>query len=147
MDLKQFRENLLIYGTDLYRWPEEIQRAGIAALEQSAELRAALADHEHFEEVLKSRKFEEPGADLAERIISASLNEKEKDRFRHGSFLSSLRAELSLPNAALAAVAILMVTVLLIGFAIGFSNPFGLNSAEQESAHLQEFLYYEGEIL
>lgn len=147
MDLKQFRENLLIYGADLYRWPEEIQRAGMEALGQSAELRAALADHEHFEEVLKSRKFEEPVTDLAERIISASLHQKERERFGHGSFLSSLRAELSMPRPALAAVAVLMVAVLLIGFAIGFSIPLGLNSAEQESAHLQEFLYYEGEIL
>lgn len=147
MDVKQFKENLLIYGADVHQWPEEIRQAGLEALESSPELQTLIAEEEHFERVLKTRKYEEPSSNLEQRIISSSLLRKQKTPFSIGAFIPALLDEFRLPRPALAAISVVMVVVLIIGFAIGFSNPAGSVMTEQEQTNLQEFLYYEGDIL
>ncbi len=147
MDSKKFKENMLVHGADVNQWPEEIRQAGLEALESSPELQALSADQEHFERILKTRKYEEPGVDLAQRIITASLHQKKKSFFSLGSLLSGVLGELRLPKPALTAVYVLMIFVLMIGFGIGFSDPMGSALAEQEQINLQEFLYDEGEVL
>jgi|LGOV01.1.fsa_nt_gb hypothetical protein len=147
MNLKQFKENLLVYGADVHTWPQDIRQTGLKALENSAELRALLADEERFELVLKTRKYEEPSSDLAERIISASQLKTKKVRRSLGGFFSELPWEFSLSKRAVTAVSVSLVLVLIIGFAIGFSNPMGSVSTEQYQTNLQELLYYEGEVL
>ena len=147
MNLRQFKEKLLVYGADVHKWPEGIREAGLKALENSAELRALLADEQRFEQVLKTRKYEEPSNDLAERIISASQPKTKKVQRSLSGFFSELLSEFSLPKPAVTALSVSLVLVLIIGFAIGFSNPTGSVSTEQYQTDLQELLYYEGEAL
>jgi hypothetical protein len=146
MDTRQFRENLLVYGTDIQQWPKEIRKAGLEALKKSSELKALVADHDQFERILKTRKYEEPSSNLAQRIISASLRENAKAQLSTISFFSELLAVFSLPKPAITAVSVLII-VLLIGFAAGFMNPLETVFTDQEQTYIQEFLYYEGDIL
>jgi len=147
MNPKQFKENLLVYGSDVQKWPQDITQAGLKALQTSAELRVLLAHEEHFEQVLKTRKYEEPSSDLAERIILASQAKKKGVRRSLGRFFSELLWEFSLPKPAITAVYVSLIFALIIGFAIGFLNVTESVSTEQYQTNLQEFLYYEGEVL
>ena len=117
------------------------------ALESFPELQALLADEERFERVLETRKYEEPTSDLAERIISVSQPKKKKVRRGLGGLFSELLWEFGLPKPALTAVSVLLICFLMIGFAIGFLDPLWSVSTEQYETNLQEFLYYEGEVL
>jgi hypothetical protein len=145
--LKQFKENLLVYGAHVHEWPEDIRQAGLKALEISSELRALLAEEERFERVLTTRWYEEPSRDLAERIVSASQPKKKKVWPSLVGFFSDLVWEFSLPKPVLTAVSVSLILVLILGFVIGFSNSTGAVSTEQSQPDLQEFLYYEGEVL
>ena len=148
MDKIQFEENLLFYGTDVYQWPEEIRKAGLKALEGSAEIQTLLAEQKDFEKVLALRTYEEPDRNLAQRILSASFQQKEKAPFGLGSFLRGVLTEFHFPQPAVATFSLALLFILVLGFAIGFLNPFassGLNVQEETS--LEAFLYDEGEVL
>jgi hypothetical protein len=147
MNLKQFKENLLAYGADVQKWPEDMRQAGLKAMETSSELRTLLAEEKRLEQVLRARKYEEPSRDLAQRIVSASLSKKRSPRRGLRGFFSELFWEFSIPRPALTAISISVILVLILGFAIGFLNPIGAVSTEQTQTNLQEFLYYEGEVL
>ena len=147
MTPKQFKENLLVYGANVHKWPEDIRLTGLGALETSSELRTLLAEEERFEGVLKTRRYEEPSRDLAERIVSVAQSKNKKVWRRLGGFFSELVWEFSLPKPVLTAVSVSLILVLILGFAIGFSDPIGAVSTEQTQTDLQEFLYYEGEVL
>jgi hypothetical protein len=147
MDMEQFKENLLLYGANVHHWPEEIRQAGLEAIESSSKMQALVAEHEDFERVLRARSYEEPDRNLAQRIISASLQQKQKALLSPGSLISALLNELLLPKPVLTALSIVMILVLVIGFAIGFSNSSGSVMTNQEETNLQAFLYYEGDVL
>jgi hypothetical protein len=148
MDPKKFKENLLLYGTDLHKWPEVERQAGAELLRHSPELQASFAEQEEFESILKARKFEEPSSNLAQRIVFLSVGQDKEAPSRLDSFLSNLFAdEFYLPKPAFIVFSIFMVTVLLTGFFIGFSNPTGSTSTDQRQANLQAFLHYEGDML
>jgi len=145
MEMKQFKENLLLYGANIHHWPEEIGQAGLEALESSSEMQELLVEHEHFEKVIKTRRYEEPSVNLAQRIISASLQQKAPLSF--GSFISELLNEFRFPKPALSVLSIVMILVLIIGFTIGFSNPSESVLTAQEETSLQVFLYDEGDVI
>jgi hypothetical protein len=147
MDPEQFKENLIVYGANVHQWPEDVRQAGLEALETSSELRALLAEEERFERVLTKRRYEEPSRDLAQRIVSASQPKKKKRWSSLVGFFSELVWEFSLPKPALTAVSLSLLFFLILGFVIGFWNPMGSVSTAQSQTDLQEFLYYEGEIL
>ena len=148
MDPRQFKENILLYGVDLYQWPEEIRQEGLESLQKFPGLQALLAEYEQFERVLKTRKYEEPSNNLVQRIVSLSLHQDKKSPFGLGLFLSRLFAdEFYLPKPALIVVSILTIIALLTGFLIGFSNPTGTILTDQRQANLQEFLHYEEGVL
>ncbi len=148
MDHRQFKENMLLYGVDLYQWPEEIRQEGVELLEKFPGLQALLAEYEQFERVLKTRRYEEPSDNLARRIVSFSLRQDKKPSFSLDLFLSRLfGGEFYLPRPALIVVSILMIVTLGIGFIIGFSNSTGSISTDQRQTSLQEFLHYEGDVL
>jgi len=147
MNLKQFKGHVLVHGTDILSWPEDIRTEGLKALEASSEIQALLADEERFEMVLKTRRYEDPSPDLAERIISASRQKQDK-RFRSiVGFFSDMLWEFGVPNRALTAVSVSLLFALILGFAIGFFYPSGAMSSEQNQTNLEAFLYYEGEVL
>lgn len=143
--MKKFKENLLLYGANVNHWPEELRQAGLEALESSSEIKALLAEHEHFERVLRARSYETPSNNLAQRIIS-SLQQEQKASRSLGSFLSALLNEVRFPKPALTALSIVMI-LLVIGFVIGFLNPSESVLTGHEDTSLQAFLYYEGDII
>jgi hypothetical protein len=144
----QFQENILLHGVDLHQWPEEIRQEVLESLQKSPVLQAILDEYEQFEEVLKTRKYEEPSGHLAQRIVSLSLHQEKESRIGLGFFLSRLFAdELYLPKPALIVVSILTIIALLTGFFVGFSNHSEQVLANQRQANLQEFLHYGGDVL
>jgi hypothetical protein len=147
MNVHQFKENLLLYGADLNRWPEEVRRAGWEAIEHSLELQLQVAEHERFERMLTTRKYEGPSGDLELRIIQTSLRHKEESPFSLREFISELFGEFFVPRPAFTVLSISMIFVLVAGFAIGFSDPLRAQLAEEDQTSLQEFLYDEGEVL
>ena len=148
MDHKQFKENILLYGVDLYQWPEEIRQEGLESLQRFPGRQALLAEYEQFERVLKTRKYEVPSSNLVQRIVSLSLHQDKKSPFSLSLFLSRLFAdEFYLPKPALIVVSMLMIVALGVGFFIGFSNPTGQILTDQRQANLQEFLHYEEDVL
>lgn len=146
MDERRFREHLLIFGADLSKWPEEARAEGKEALAKYPDLMELLRDHEGFEKALRERRFEEPGVDLSERIIAASLREEERAPFPIWAFLSELLGEFGLKRPAYAAVSLALVFSLITGFVIGYANPLGLNGTSGEQVSLQEYLYDEGDV-
>lgn len=147
MNFEQFKEKLLMYGTDVHNWPKDIRSSGLKALDSSPELQKLMKDEERFEGVLKTRKYEEPSKDLAERIAGAALPRKKKAERNLGVFFSEVLREFSLSRRALRAVSVSLIFTLIIGFTIGFSNPSGFVSAEQYKTNLEDFLDYEGDVL
>lgn len=148
MDTKQFKENLLLHGADINQWPEKIRRSGLEALESSAELQALQKDHEFFEKILQIRRYEKPADNFAQRIISASLKQRQKAPFSLGAFIADLINEFRFPQPALAALSLIMILALTVGFAIGFTNPSGSSVVNNtEETNLQAFLFDEGDII
>ena len=147
MNFEQFKEKLLMYGADVRCWPKEIRLSGLKALDSSPELQKLVEDEERFEGVLKTRKYEEPSRDLAERIVAAALPKKKKAQRNLGVFFAEVLSEFSLSRRALAAVSVSLIFTLIIGFTIGFSNPSGVAFAEQYETNLEDFLNYEGDVL
>ena len=147
MNVEQFKEKLLMYGADVRNWPKDIRSSGLKALDSSPELQKLVEDEERFEGVLKTRKYEEPSRDLAERIAGAALPRKKKAQRNLGVFFSEILREFSLSRRALTAVSVSLIFTLIIGFTIGFSNLSGYVSAEQYETNLEDFLNYEGDLL
>jgi hypothetical protein len=146
-NFEQFKEKLLMYGADVRCWPKDIRSSGLKALDSSPELQKLVEDEERFEGVLKTRKYEEPSRDLAERIAGAALPRKKKAQRNLGVFFSEILREFSLSRRALTAVSVSLIFTLIIGFTIGFSNLSGYVSAEQYETNLEDFLNYEGDLL
>jgi len=146
-NFEQFKEKLLMYGADVRKWPKDIRSSGLKALDRFPELQKLVADAERFEGVLKTRKYEEPSRDLADRIVAAALPKKKEAQRKLGMFFSEVLREFSLSRRAFAAVSVSLIFTLIIGFTIGFSNPSGNASAEQYQTSLEDFLNYEGDVL
>ena len=103
-------------------------------------------DEKDFEEILNSRKFEEPSPDLAQRIIDASLLQEKKPRFKIVAWFANFFNEFNLPKPIYALMPFSLVIVLIIGLFLGFSNPVEKRISKQEQIHLQDFLYVKGEL-
>ena len=136
-----------MYGADVRGWPKDIRSSGLKALDSSPELLKLVEEEERFEEVLKTRKYEEPSSNLAGRIVSAALPKKKKAQRNLGVFFSEVLREFSLSRRAFTAVSVSLIFTLIIGFTIGFSNPSGYVSAEQYETNLEDLLHYEGDLL
>lgn len=147
INVEEFKEKLLMYGADVRNWPKDIRSSGLKALDSSPELQKLVGDEERFEGLLKTRKYEEPSRDLAERIVAAALPKKKKAQRILGVFFSEVLREFSLSRRALTAVSVSLIFTLIIGFTIGFSNPSGYTSVEQYETNLEDFLNYEGDVL
>lgn len=147
MNLKAFKENMAVYGSDVNNWPKGIKEAGLRALKSSSEIRSLSAYEARFESLLTKRKYEAPSPDLGQRISAAVVYREEKSQHASRGFFSGLLAQFGLPRPALTAVALAFIFALVIGFAAGFSTTSESLSAEQYQANLEDFLYYEGEVL
>jgi len=148
MDTQEFREHLLLYGADVNQWPDGIRQAGMKALQSSAEHQALQDDNLYFEKMLKTRRFEEPSDHFAERIISGSLQKRQKSRFSPRAFIEDLINEFRIPRPDLAVLSFVMVLVLTLGLTLGFLYPSMTSDANNaEETNLQAFLFDEGDII
>lgn len=147
MNFEQFEKKLLIYGADVRKWPKDIRTLAIKALESSPELQKLVENEERFEEVLNTRKFEDPSRDLSGRIVAAAFPRKKKAKRNFGVFFSDVLSEFGLSRRAFAAVSVSLIFTLIVGFTIGYSNPSNYTSTEQYETHLADFLNYEGDVL
>lgn len=135
MDVERFREYVLLYGADLQRWPQEIRRAGIEALEQSAACRAMQEDHVQFETLLRTRTHAAPSPGLESRIIAAALRRERMEFPGLTTLLRSCFSDLRIPAPVLMTAA-----ALFLGVGIGLWLPVDSAEVELESAEVQAFL-------
>jgi hypothetical protein len=142
MDLKEFKENLLIYGSDINRWPQNLSQEAWDALTTYADLQALVDEEKEFDYLLLAQDIESPAPHLAQRIIEASGVIKKKEQLSIRSFFEELFSELRIPQPAL-----VTVIILLIGIVLGFSNPLDWGLTDQMQTQLYDFLYYEGDVL
>jgi len=147
MNIEEFKEKLLIYGFDVRNWPKDIRSSGLRSLNSFPELQKLVEEEEHFEELLKTRKYEAPGDDLSERIIVAALYRKKNTRRNFKVFFMEVLREFSLSRRAVAVVSLSLIFTLILGFTIGYSNLSGYASSEHYETHLEDFLNYEGDVL
>lgn len=148
MNTKQFKENLLLYGANINQWPEKIKQSGLEALERSSELQALQKDHDNFERMLQTRRYEEPADNFAQRIISGSLQQRQRAPFRRGSLIAGLIDGFHISRPALAIISLAMLLALTIGFTIGFTSSSGSSVLiSTEETNLQSFLFDEGDVI
>lgn len=147
MKAKEFERNLLLYGGDVRCWPPEMQSTGLKALRRFPECQKLVEEEVRFEDVLKNRKYEDPGEDLAARISTAISPRSDKKRSGFGAVFMETLQELCLPRSLRAGVWVALLFSLIIGFTIGFSSFSRYASAEPHGAGLEEFLTYEGDVL
>lgn len=138
---------LLCYGADLSRWPEEARQEGVKALRDAPELQALVADHQRLERFLQDRSCEAPRPDLAERIIAASLRERKEAARSLQEKILELVGWSGLRQPVLVALVLLVISSFVVGFIAGFAGPADQIASEQTQVALQEYLYYEGELL
>jgi len=147
MDAKEFKEKILLYGADLDEWPEELRQAGVESLRNYSDLQALLVEQEKFETVLKARKYEEPSADLVQRIVSLSWHQDKKSPFGLSLFLARLFSyEFDFPKTALLVGCTVMIAALVTGFVIGFSYSPGSMLTNETQVNLQDFLHSKGDV-
>lgn len=148
MDTKEFREHLLLYGADVNQWPDGIRQAGIKALQSYPEHQALQEDNLHFEKMLRTRRFEEHSDHFAERIITGSLQKRQKSQFSPGAFIEDLINEFRIPRPQLSVLSFVMALILTLGLTLGFLYPSMTSDTNNaEETNLQAFLFDEGDII
>ncbi|MBF0536642.1 MAG: hypothetical protein HQL03_00135 [Nitrospirae bacterium] len=140
MKLARFREDLLIYGTDLRAWPEDERQEGEALLRGSTEAARVYDEEVGFESMLSQRRCVLPADDLAGRIIAAIDVPCSSD---NGGLFRELLVYLGFSRVSFGVVAAAAVIIMLAGVIVGYTDP--LNGQSTDVANL--LLDYTGEIL
>ena len=91
---------------------------------------------ENLDAMLRARRFEPAGRDLAQRIILRSQNLPQNQTLPLIPWLRQMFAEFHLPKPAY-----VVVSALVLGMIVGFSTPDRTASKDEESASVQSFLY------
>ena len=122
MTEKQFQNFLMLYGTEVENWPDEILAEAMRAKHHPVLSGLAMEQQCFDEMLLNSRRFEAPSADLADRIIYAA---RIVAKTSGNSLVTCLRELLTLilPQPAFA-----LATVLSLGIVIGFSVSASLSA-------------------
>lgn len=74
MDHTKFQENMLLYGADISRWPELLQKAAHNAVERNAALQQMLVEERAFEKEISQRPLLENDPGFGERIIAIAAS-------------------------------------------------------------------------
>jgi hypothetical protein len=101
------------------------------------------SQNEKLDAILRSRRVESAGSDLAQRIIlkAQSLPQSQTVSFRQ--WLKQLFAEFHLPRPAY-----VFACTLILGFVVGFTAPLNTTTADDSNAdQVQGFLYADEAIL
>jgi|ERR1043166_7608753 len=98
---------------------------------------------EKLEEMLKARRIEPAGPDLAQRIILKAQAIPQRTTISLWQWLQELFSEYHLAKPAY-----VLAGTLLLGFIIGLSAPLGTSStSDADSAQVQTFLYADEGVL
>jgi hypothetical protein len=99
--------------------------------------------NEKLEQMLRARRVAPPSADLAERIILKAQALPQVQGLALGQSIRRLFAEFHLPKPAY-----VLAGTLILGFALGFSDPFTQAPIDRGgSSSAQAFLYVEEDTL
>jgi len=132
MTEKEFKQCLMLYGTEVENWPDEILAEAIRA-QYHPTLSELMLEEQYFDEMLlHSRRFEDASPDLADRIIHAARSAVTTSRNSLATYLQELLASL-LPQPAFA-----LATVLSLGIVIGFSVPAPASANESAQTYLED---------
>ena len=91
---------------------------------------------ENLDAMLRARRFEPAGRDLAQRIILKAQILPQNQTLPLIPWLRQLFAEFHLPKPAY-----VVVSALVLGMIVGFSTPNKPASKDEDSASVQSFLY------
>jgi len=91
---------------------------------------------ENLDAMLRARRFEPAGRDLAQRIILKAQTLPQNQALPLIPWLRQLFAEFHLPKPAY-----VVVSALVLGMIVGFSTPNKPASKDEDSASVQSFLY------
>ena len=91
---------------------------------------------ENLDAMLRARRFEPAGRDLAQRIILKAQSLPQNQTLPLIPWLRQLFAEFHLPKPAY-----VVVSALVLGMIVGFSTPNKTASKDEDSASVQSFLY------
>jgi hypothetical protein len=91
---------------------------------------------ENLDAMLRARRFEPAGRDLAQRIILKAQTLPQNQTLPLIPWLRQLFAEFHLPKPAY-----VVVSALVLGMIVGFSTPNKPASKDEDSASVQSFLY------
>ncbi len=91
---------------------------------------------ENLDAMLRARRFEPAGRDLAQRIILRAQSLPQNQMLPLIPWLRQMFAEFHLPKPAY-----VVVSALVLGMIVGFSTPDRTASKDEESASVQSFLY------
>lgn len=140
MEKEKFMEYLSLYGADTESWPEGASTQAQDALSESAELREALRAEREFEAALNLRRFEEPSAGLAGRIIeAAALDGKTSRKTSVFDKISSVFGALPIPRPAFA-----IPLLLFIGITAGYLYTAHYDDSTQPTEVASVIFYEEG---
>lgn len=141
MHIRQFEENVLVYGADLAQWPEQLRAQAERVCAEPA-YAAALAEAEAFEQRLRAERVEAPSPMLAQRITAAARRIPQEQPFDLMRWLWGLFAEIRLPQPAYA-----MALVLMLGLGLGLSNATTNGDDAADSYSASYFFDEDGAIL
>ena len=91
---------------------------------------------ENLDAMLRARRFEPAGRDLAQRIILKAQSLPQNQTLPLIPWLRQMFAEFHLPKPAY-----VVVSALVLGMIVGFSTPDRTASKDEDSASVQSFLY------
>ena len=117
MTESEFKRYLLLYGTELECWPEDIL-AQAKRVQHLPVFISLMIEQQYIDEtLLNNRAFEEASSNLANRIIRAASARKRAPGITFSAWVRELLDSL-LPRPAFA-----LATVLTLGILIGFAVP------------------------
>ena len=135
MNSEQFKEYLLLYGSDLENWPDGLDQQAMALFQGSSEIRELVENEKGFESVLMDRVVDTPSSDFERRI---ALSAKPKTAREEGTFsLSGFFEFITLPKPALT-----MALLLMFGFSLGFFHDTYADTGE-DPVELSEYITFE----
>lgn len=97
---------------------------------------------QRLERMLRARRLEKPGPDLAERIILAAQNTPQLETLTLGQWIRRAFADLHLPRPAFA-----LAATLIAGVILGFNLPPETASPPAEAVHVSSLLYVDEDLL
>jgi len=100
------------------------------------------AHGEKLDEMLKSRRIEPAGTELAERIILKAESLPQNHTIPPSEWIRRLFAEFHLPRPAY-----VVAGALIFGILVGLYNPLDTATDDSDPVYLQSFLYADEEAL